>query len=361
MQRSGFLQILSLACVVVSTGACQRADNDHLSGAVGQVSPAGDSLAWSVVHVQATRRIETSTLETKDAAPGNQFIVLDVRVRNPQAQPQVLSEGSLVALDASRQHDFATPVAMLADEFLTLQVLPGGASVRGKIAFEVPEGLAGVFYWTPGNSTRRILLRVDAAPGTQRTMASTGAPQVPSRIIRKEELSVPAKPLVASVTPSAKRRPAKPKPPRQESYSAAREQARRDRCEAMLSENAPQDDGSRPFYLLNCPDYPVPSSWSTRAAVASAETPQAGSSPCSREPSHAAQLVCRDPYLATLDRRLAQSLSRALRVVDYPAALQREQDDWRLRVRDACDTIRCLELAYGRRTAHIDAVGKTGP
>ena len=91
------------------------------------------------------------------------------------------------------------------------------------------------------------------------------------------------------------------------------------------------------------------------------QNPPAHPSGCSGKTSRAGWLVCNDPYLSTLDRRLAQSLSRALEVVDDPAALQREQEDWRLRVRDACSTIRCLELTYGRRTAHIDAVGKAGP
>jgi hypothetical protein len=124
------------------------------------------------------------------------------------------------------------------------------------------------------------------------------------------------------------------------------------------------DEASRPFYLLNCPDYPLPSSWNASTTAASVEAPQpppTQPSGCSRNSSRAGWLVCNDPYLATLDRRLAQSLSRALRIADDPASLQREQADWRMRVRDACSTIRCLELAYGRRTAHIDAVGKVGP
>lgn len=345
--------------------ACQRGSEEHLAGTAEPQSPAGDSLEWSVVQAQMTRHIATSTLETKDAAPGNAFVVLDVRVRNPQTQPQVVSEGSLIPVDASRQHDFATPVSMLASEFLTLQVLPAGASLRGKIAYEVPDGLPGLFYWTPGSSTRRILLRADVAPLARHTLASASASQAESQGDRQAKQTAPAKRVVATVTPSAKAPSAKPKPPRHGSViPAAQEQARRERCEAVLSGNAQADEGTRPFYLLNCPDYPLPSKWRAATTTSSVETPRtppAHPSGCSGETSRAGWLVCNDPYLASLDRRLAQSLSRAFGVVDHPASLRREQEDWRRRVRDACSTIRCLELAYGRRTAHIDAVGKAGP
>ena len=364
MQPSRFLPILSVACVAVAIAACQRGSDERPAGPAEQMSPAGDSLEWSVLQARMTRHIATSTLETKDATPGSEFVVLEVRVRNPQTHPQVLSEGRLVAVDAFHQHDFATPVTMLAGEFLTLQVLPPGASVRGKIAYEVPEGLPGVFYWTPGTSNRRILLRVDAAPVAWHTLARAGASQA-SQGKRPSEQTAPAKRLVARATPSTKTRPAKPKPQRRVAViPASQEQARRERCEALLSGSAQGDEGARPFYLLNCPDYPVPSKWrtaTTTASVAMPLNPPAHPSGCSGKTSRAGWLVCNDPYLSTLDRRLAQSLSRALEVVDDPAALQREQEDWRLRVRDACSTIRCLELTYGRRTAHIDAVGKAGP
>jgi hypothetical protein len=343
--------------------ACQRGSDEHFAGPAGQVFPAGDSLEWNVARARSTRHIESSMLETKDAKPGNEFVVLDVRVRNPGTQPQVVSEGSLISVDASQPQSFATPVSMLADEFLTLQVLAPGATVRGKIAYEVPEGLAGVFYWTPGTGARRILVRVEAAPEAPRTSAIAVAPPATSQGDRKAQ-TAPAKPLVARAIPSAKTRPHNSKPRHQATViSAAQEQARRDRCEALLSGNVPMDEGSRPFYLLNCPDYPLPSSWSAATTAASVEAPRPPPPPsgCSRNTSRAGWLVCNDPYLATLDRRLAQSLSRALRVADDPASLQREQADWRARVRDACSTIRCLELAYGRRTAHIDAVGKVGP
>ena len=35
-----------------------------------------------------------------------------------------------------------------------------------------------------------------------------------------------------------------------------------------------------------------------------------------------------------------------------------DEDDWRHRVRDACDTSRCVESAYNQRTAVLEAVAQ---
>jgi hypothetical protein len=179
--------VLCVAGMAVVMAACQRGSDELFAGPAGHVSPTGDSLEWSVARALSTRHIETSMLETKDAKPGAEFVVLDVSVRNPGTQPQVVSEGSLISVDASRPQTFATPVSMLADEFLTLQVLAPGASVHGKIAFEVPQGLAGVFYWTPGIGAGRILVRVEAAPEPPHTLANAVASQAASRGDRKTE------------------------------------------------------------------------------------------------------------------------------------------------------------------------------
>ena len=118
-----------------------------------------------------TDRLATSTLERKQATPGNRFVVLDVTARNTDRQPQVFSEGKLVNVSESRERTFATPVSMLAGEYLTLQVLKPSSSVHGKIAYEVPEDLPGVLYWVPGNGDQRILLHVAAATPAVTTSA----------------------------------------------------------------------------------------------------------------------------------------------------------------------------------------------
>ncbi|MFL6591990.1 MAG: hypothetical protein ACJ8GK_04685 [Luteimonas sp.] len=390
MSRSYNLQVLCAACVL-AVAACQRNDSSDLA-LPSRPSP-GDALAWSVERVEATRHLATSTLETRDATAGNEFVVLEVRVRNPDGQPQVVSEGALIAVAASGEQRFTTPVSMLTDEFLTLQVLPPSATARGKIAYEVPERLAGAFYWMPGNSSRRILLHVPRLDEGARTLASVDtrrdAPSRPARTQKPMPSPAPervasrerpppmqqalsprrpvARSAVAGAAPTATAHIRKPVPASGGIViPAAQEQARRDRCEDMLTRNAPSDAALRPFYLLNCPDYPLPPGWRAAANLHSASalamaTPAGTSPDCSAAAVPAVRLVCGNAYLANLDRRLSLSLSRALGTAQDPAALRRDQDDWRRHVRDRCRTIRCLELAYGRRTAHIDALARIGP
>jgi hypothetical protein len=259
----------------------------------------------------------------------------------------------------------------------------------------VPQGLAGTFYWNPGNSTKRIPVHVESAGAARRTLAkadagtptsktpaaaaaATIAPSPPAVSDRTDGRPQVAKPLitplamtastskrVATATPqrAAKQRPSAKDARRRRSQavaSANAEQARRQACEELLSRNDVQArDASRPFYLLNCPDYPLPSNWT--APVVALVSPPQGRVDCRPNAPRAAQLVCRDPFLSSLDRRLAASYSRALKTVDDPDALRRNQADWRDRVRDACGTTGCLERAYGRWTAHMDALGKVGP
>src|SRR5215213_7204889 len=93
MRRSCLLYTVCVAILCITAAGCRRSNDPPVAHQGGQVPLAGDSLAWSVVRAQATRHITTSTLETKDAAAGNQFVVLDVQVLNPGTQPQVVSEG----------------------------------------------------------------------------------------------------------------------------------------------------------------------------------------------------------------------------------------------------------------------------
>jgi uncharacterized protein len=82
---------------------------------------------------------------------------------------------------------------------------------------------------------------------------------------------------------------------------------------------------------------------------------------CSTSASHADSLVCADPQLSAMDQQLKLSIARARDQVDDPAALQREQEQWRGRVRNACDTAQCLQQAYGSRIAQLDALAPMRP
>jgi len=377
-------------------------------------------------------------MQGRDAAPGYQFVVLDVSVHNRDAGPQVLAEGTLVAMDESRLQTFDRPVTVLSDDYLSLQVLAPNQNLRGKIAYEVPEHLPGVLYWSPGNGSERILLNVVSAPAPERTLAnvdaidaapaSNAAPvasaevphakpiELPTRNVRREPAPVSNRIVVAS-TPSAPSAPAharattatvsSEKPPARHVASIAvprqttlrqtqtvilpaaetplepspagppldPEQSRRVACEGLVSRNDPAEKAhSLEFFAQACRDYPLPTRW--RPPVARPSLLERASallarvvvkpkavriSDCSASTSRADTLVCGDPDLSAMDHQLAQSVARASDHVDDPVALQRDQDDWRGRVRNACVTADCLEHVYGQRIAQLDALVPTRP
>jgi hypothetical protein len=411
-------------------------------------------LSWRVNHARVTHHLATSSLESRDALPGHQFVVLDVSVHNRDTQPQVLSEGKLIALDETTLQTFDQPETLLSDDYLSLQVLAPAQSLHGKIAYEVPEPLSGVLYWSPGNGSERILLNPVTAPaatpaddvadisaggaiaptGGEETGASaatarvpasagSGSPKLPatSRRDRVAAQRPPAtqrpparaividKPGVAPSVTETRSPPVLapttvPTPSQQSARIAAapplpiagpvatrpvvattpapdeRDLVRRNACAALVARDDPADKaGNLDFFAESCRDYTLPAHWSAPAAPhrsliarvasrASALLARVVAAPhvvrisdCGATASHADRLVCADPGLSAMDHRLAQSVARATDQVDDPAALWREQERWRGRVRDACDTARCLERAYGQRIAQLDALAPMRP
>lgn len=402
----------SAACIALLflVGCHRNGASEGLIGGLGAqpeeaVSNAG--ITSVVNNAVVTDRLATSTLERKHALPGNRFVVLDVTARNTDRQPQVFSEGKLVNVSESHERTFPTPVSMLTGEFLTLQVLRPASSVRGKIAYEVPEDLAGVLYWVPGNGNERILLHIaaptaavttsanaegdsavdlpdaGATPGTSepatgipaRPVAGSAAPTSPP--IRQQPAAPAANPpaeaqagdtRVVAIAP-----PAPPNAPAREpvrSEPARNEQARRLACGALVSRNDPAEKARYlGFFSRECEGYAMPAAWMSDAvaslparvtpANAPAWPPRPGPAfDCSQAYTRAEHLICEDAVLSLMDWELNRAYASASRRVDDPAALQRDEDDWRHRVRDACDTSRCIESAYNQRTAMLEAVAQ---
>ena len=163
--------LIACACAMSLAGCPSRSHAPVDAAALARTQPP---LEWRVNHARVAHHLATSSLESRDAMPGHQFVVLDVSVRNRDAQPQVLSEGKLIALDEATLQTFDQPETLLSDDYLSLQVLAPAQSLHGKIAYEVPEPLSGVLYWSPGNGSERILLNPIATPASQTTLADAG-------------------------------------------------------------------------------------------------------------------------------------------------------------------------------------------
>jgi hypothetical protein len=441
---------LALACALLSLAGCPSRNRPVADAEA--LAAADTPLAWTVLAAHATHRLDTPSMETKEPAPGNQFVVLDVGVRNRDIDPQVLSEGKLIAMDESNLQTFDTPVSVLNDDYLSLQVLAPDQSMRGKIAYEVPEHLPGVLYWSPGNGSKRILLNVSSAPVAPRTLANaddeedadtaikpdvdttrvasiasndtaasedpveTSAPLVraptPRRVIANQiepDLTPTPPPVqpehVATVTygpvasapvsgPPQTQAPSRevasidipppvivrlPPRPRVAATQPAvdSDQARRLQCEGLVSrDDSSEKARSLGFFAQSCREYALPLSWRPPPArrslfarasdllahmVVKPRVVRVAVDPCSAAVSAADRLVCSQPDLAAMDRQLALTVARARDHVDDPAALQREQQQWRGRVRNACDTVGCLQLAYGRQIARVEALAPLQP
>ena len=444
-----------LACLLLA-GCPAR---NHAPADAAALARPQAPLAWHVNHARVTHRLVSASQESRDAMPGHQFVVLDVSVRNRDAQPQVLSEGKLIALDETKLQTFDQPETMLSDDYLSLQVLAPQEDLHGKIAYEVPEPLSGVLYWSPGNGSERILLNPVAAPAS--TLADAGdvdadadtgdsaadvhitpvadthgdaraiadakpAPRVldaarkperqparravamtqqvpsPASVVDTPESTsidtavdasvdkpVPVLPPTRVPAPQSTRialspptqvaaavstRPAIATPP---SYDT-RELARRQACESLVARDDPADKaGKLDFFATSCRDYSLPVHWRpqpARRSLLARARERATSllarvlvaprveriSACDANASQADKLVCANPDLSAMEHRLAQSFARASDHVD-PVALQNEQERWRGHVRDACGTTRCLQQAYGRRIAQLDALAPMRP
>lgn len=433
--------VLALACALAALTGCPSRTHDLADAHALQ--RLDTPLAWSVHRAQATRHLATSSLESQDAAPGYQYVVLDVSVRNRDRQPQVLSEGKLIAVDEANLQTFDQPVTLLSDDYLSLQVLAPNQGLRGKIAYEVPEHLPGVLYWSPGNGSQRILLNVnaplppttladageDVAPATdidanaatvdaanavapraavdgrarvsapehsaahsENAVAATAAPSaratqspvpaaVPVRAPTRVAALAPApiRPVAVAAAPTALPAVA---PPRAivdahadartdaRDDGADREQARQLACAGLAERDDPAEKArSLGFFSQSCRDYTLPPHWrpepARRSLLARASSllgrlvvrPHVVRlSDCSTASSQADTLVCADPRLSAMDHQLAQSVERARDEVADPDALQREQEQWRQRVRNSCASTGCLAQAYGRRIAQLDAL-----
>ena len=365
-------------------------------------APAIKPLDTQLVSAHATNRISLPGFDDKQPAKGNHFVVLDVAVRNTDTQPRVFSEGQIIAADASRERTFPTPVNIFADGYLQLQVLPPASAARGKIVYEVPDDARGVLYWVPGGDTQRILLHPDVMavaastskqvrPSTsttdlKRSSAVSTQPVVVQQA-KAPENAGPAPRTVAVATPSAASSqpsdattasghtsqvgqgsmttPVTTQSTRDISMGSA--QARELACSALVSRNDPAEKKRYlGFFKRECGGYAMPSAWSTVRVAKAAPTPDPNRWPprsgpafdCEQGFSPAEQLICSDAVLSLMDWELTRAYATAQRSVDDPAALQREQDDWRWHVRNACRTVSCVEAVYTERTADLTALAR---
>lgn len=111
---------------------------------------------------------------------------------------------------------------------------------------------------------------------------------------------------------------------------------------------------SRPLARTVRASRPVPQQAVRRSRVTRATTAVRASFDCRRARSRDQQLICGSPYLAALDRDVAQVYRQVVRQggTGDPFGMDRDQAAF-LNRRAACDTERCLGQLYNRRRAEL--------
>jgi hypothetical protein len=338
-------------------------------------------------------RIAPSGFEDTRAAPGHRLVVLDVTVANPTRQPQVFSEGKLVAVDGADERSFGTPVSMLSAGFLTLQVLQPGERVRGRIVYELPQDVPGKLFWSPGSDGPRIAVHVEG--GDRAIAAADDAPRssvlaMPSpddagvdgdtdsddgieavaeargraddaRAEASGAVATGSRAVAGTTAPAQARRDATPAATPSDRRAAART------CNALVVRNDPNERARwQGFFRRECAGLDPPASWggrqlaSTRGATngdGSRWPPRDGPAyQCQHAWTRVEHMICNDAALSRMDWELARAYASAQRNVDDREMLQRLQDGWRFNVRDACPTRACVEDAYARRINDLNVI-----
>lgn len=305
----------------------------------GTPAASGAALQATINSVRSVQRVAPSQFEEKRAGQGKQLLVLDVSVHNRGSEARVFSEGKLVAVSGSRERSFQSPLNMLSDGFLSLQVLEPAAQARGRIVFEVPRPLQGRLYWVPGESDERIALGPVQEPGADADAE-----------------------LQAQVQPA----PGADLPPQAPVEDA-------ERPSAETAEPAPVRESGRDFAPAPAPAparaparAPAPAATgSTRTATttvsagaswsgASRWPPRPGPAfQCDKAWTRVEHVICGDERLSDMDWELNRAYAIARRSVADRAALQREEDSWRFNVRDECPSKACIEAAYEKRIGEL--------
>ena len=377
-----------LACVLAGCqphGSANLAPPSDRQAAQVDRADAANALQVGIDNALRTQRLQPSRFEDKEPAPGDSFIVLDVSVRNPGGETRVFNAGPLLIVSGGKTHRVDAPENIIADGYLLLEAVEPGTGVHGRIVYEVPSDLAGDVYWLPGNGQR---LQVHASPTT--LVAGSGRAQATQAMASRESMRRGSTSKTSMST--ARAVDARTNPAAADTGASA--QLRQLACRALVENNDPAERARyQEFFHQQCRDFRTPSAWKPRAAsarvaratapatTAVAHVPKAAqramlkaketqeplpqvvasdsgpSFDCAQAVVRAEHLVCEDALLSLLDRELAQAVSDAERKVADPTALLRDQDDWRVRVRDACQTLPCLERAYTQRTAGLRAIG----
>lgn len=112
----------------------------------------------TVNSVQKVPCVGSNQFSQKCAGEGNEFLVLDVSLKNTDTEGRMFTDGSIFVTYKGKELEFDDTETILENGYLTLETLNPLTSTRGKIVYKVPAGLDAALYWNPGRSDVRILI-----------------------------------------------------------------------------------------------------------------------------------------------------------------------------------------------------------
>lgn len=131
-----------------STGAASS------QSAVGRIGDAvhGRYFSYTVNSVQLLDRVDTGNeFADLERSEGNQYMVLDVTIRNTDTESRMLFDGSIwVNVDGKNYNFDKTEMVMLEGWGSNLDSINPMVTKETKLVWKIPNGISGDAYWQPG-------------------------------------------------------------------------------------------------------------------------------------------------------------------------------------------------------------------
>ena len=133
------------------------------SNAGSVVATVGEKVAAGYFEVTVNSVLKQSCVGSDEftrtcAGEGNQFLVLDVSLKNIDNEGRLFLEGSIFVNLNGKELEFDNTETIMEEGYLVLDTLNPLTSIRGKIVYKVPGAVSSAFYWNPGRSDVRILV-----------------------------------------------------------------------------------------------------------------------------------------------------------------------------------------------------------
>jgi len=121
--------------------------------AVGQ-SFRTDYFEVTVNDVSATAAIDTGNQFTSMRADsGNQFLLLNITIRNIDDESRMFSDGSAFLETGGKRYEFDHPETIIDDRFSLMEQINPMVSKTINIAYKIPDGVEADAYWIPGRNS----------------------------------------------------------------------------------------------------------------------------------------------------------------------------------------------------------------